>query len=228
MEKQPPLFVSFEIFGDVSGEKNVSGVPAAHHALRHIKTGTGKVGLTVYIDHAADWAAVHSHSKLYTRVFSESATDLERTFHWLFRALVKNQRHPVTGGDLDQARRGFGVLKLLGPANGLSQFINRRALLINRKLGVANDVDEEDVGDLELNLFFNFARHRCLLTTSCLSARARRRSFRSADRRAADPSEAIIANDRRWGRRELVQSVVAGRWRVLFLRPTHKLLPAAA
>src|SRR5207253_9200822 len=159
MEKRPPLFVSFEIFGDVSGEKNVPGVPAAHHALRHIKTGTGKVGLTVHIDHAADRTAVHSHSKLYLRVFFESATDFERAFHWLFRALVKNQRHPVTGGDLDQSGRGFSVLKLLGRANDLSQFINRRALLVNRKLRVANNVDEQDMGNLELDFFFFLGAH---------------------------------------------------------------------
>src|SRR3989441_43217 len=159
MEKRPPMFVSFEIVGDVSGEKNVPGVAAVHHPLRHIKTGPGKVGLTVHIDYAANWATVHSHSKFYFRVFFERATDLERAFHWFFRALVKNQRHPVTGWDLDQAGRGFGVLKLLGRANGLSQFINRRALFVNRKLRVANDVDEQDMGDLELDLFLNFSGH---------------------------------------------------------------------
>src|SRR5713226_9912441 len=89
----------------------------------------------------------------------ESATDFERAFHWLFRALVKNQRHPVTGGDLDQSGRGFGVLKLLRRANGLSQFVNRRALIVNRKLRVANNVDEQDMGDLELDLFLNFGGH---------------------------------------------------------------------
>src|SRR5260370_221695 len=73
MEKRSSLFVSFEIFGQVSGEKNVSGVAAVHHPLRHIKTGPGKVGLTVHIDHAADRAAVYSHPKL--SVFFESATD---------------------------------------------------------------------------------------------------------------------------------------------------------
>src|SRR5437899_12753623 len=113
MEKRPPLFVAFEIFGDVSGEKNVSGIAAIHHSLRHIKTGTGKIGLTVHIDHAADWAAVHSHSKLYPRVFFERATDFERAFHRLFRALVKHQRHAVAGWNFNQASRGFSLLKLL-------------------------------------------------------------------------------------------------------------------
>ena len=64
VEQRPPLFVSFEILGHVSGEKNMSGVAARHHSLRRIKTGTGKVGLTAHIDHAADWATVRSHSKL--------------------------------------------------------------------------------------------------------------------------------------------------------------------
>jgi len=50
-------------------------------------------------------------------------------------------------------------LKLLGRANGLIQLINRRALIVNRKLGVANDVDEQDMGDLELDLFLDLGGH---------------------------------------------------------------------
>ena len=159
MEERSPMFVFSQIVGDAFGEKNVSSVAAIHHPLRHVDSGTGEIGMTVDIDHAADWAAVHSHSKLYLPLFFERATDFERAFYWLFRALVKNQRHPVAGGDLDQSGRSFGVLKLLRRANGLSQFINRRALIVNRKLGVANDVDKQDMGDLELNLFFNFSGH---------------------------------------------------------------------
>src|ERR1017187_491439 len=143
----------------VFGSADHSGADRTHHALRHIQTGPGKVGLTVHIDHAAARAAVRSHSKAYLRMFFESATDLKRAFHRLFRALVKNQRHPVAGRDLDQSGRGFSVLKLLGRANGLSQFVNRRTLLVNRKLRVANDVDEQDMGDLELDLFLDLSGH---------------------------------------------------------------------
>src|SRR2546428_2196368 len=185
MEKRPPMFVSFEIFGDVSGEKNVSGVAAIHHALRYIKTGTGKVGLTGHIDHSADRAAGRSHSKLYLGVCFESATDFERAFHWLFRALVKNQRHAVTDWDLDQSGRGFGVLNLLGRANGLIQLINRRALIVHRTLRVTDDVDEQDMRDLELDLFFDFGGHgrgspRFLLADYLPSVRAGRGERRDA------------------------------------------------
>ena len=59
--------------------------------------------------------------------------DFQRAFHRLCRALIKNQRHPVTVGDLDQSGRGFGVLKLLRRANGLIQFVNRRADALPRR-----------------------------------------------------------------------------------------------
>jgi len=137
----------------------VPGVAAVHHPLRHIKTGPGKVGLTVHIDHPADRAAMHSHSKLQASMLFKRAADFERAFHGLFLAFIKNQRHPVAGRDLNQSPGCFGVLKLLGRASGLSQFSNRRALIVNRKLRIANDVDKENVSDFRPNVFLNFSGH---------------------------------------------------------------------
>ena len=141
MEKRPPLFVSLKIFGDVSGDKNVSGIGAVHHALRHIKTGPGKVGLAVHIDHAADWATVHSHSKSYLRVVFESAADFEGAFHWLFRALVKNQRHPVSGRHPDQSTPRFGGPKTFGVSHDLIQLLEQLNLLIDQQFRVTDHVD---------------------------------------------------------------------------------------
>ena len=42
-----------------------------------------------------------------------------------------------------------------GGANNLVQFLNRRMLVINRKLRVADDVDEQNMGDLELDLLLD-------------------------------------------------------------------------
>ena len=66
---------------------------------------------------------------------------------------VKDQHHPVASWDPNQTVRGFGSLKLFGGANNPVQFLNRRVLVVNRKLRVANDVDEQDMGDFELDLF---------------------------------------------------------------------------
>jgi len=50
-------------------------------------------------------------------------------------------------------------LKLFRGANNLVQFLNRRVLVVNLKLRVANDVDEQNMGDFELDLFLDFNRH---------------------------------------------------------------------
>jgi hypothetical protein len=44
-------------------------------------------------------------------------------------------------------------------ADNFGQFINHRTLLINRKLRIANDVDEEYMGDLKLDLFLDLSGH---------------------------------------------------------------------
>src|SRR6266481_7567554 len=92
-------------------------------------------------------------------MFLESAADLHRALRRRFRARVKCQRHTVAGWDPSQTARGVGSLKLLGRANNPVQFLNRRVLVANRKLRVANDVDEQDMGDFELDLFLNFSGH---------------------------------------------------------------------
>jgi hypothetical protein len=76
-----------------------------------------------------------------------------------FRVGVKDQHHPIASWDPNQTLRGFGLLKLFGGANNPVQFLNRPVLVVNRKLRVANDVDEQDMGDFELDLFLNLRRH---------------------------------------------------------------------
>src|SRR5438034_804494 len=92
-------------------------------------------------------------------MFLESAADLHRGLHRRFRTRVKFQRHPVAGWDPSQTARSFGLLKLHGRANNPLQFLNRRVLVANRKLRVANDVDEQDMGDFELDLFLDLGGH---------------------------------------------------------------------
>jgi hypothetical protein len=41
----------------------------------------------------------------------------------------------------------------------LSSALNYRPLLVNRKLGVTNNVDEKDMRDFEPNLLFNLGGH---------------------------------------------------------------------
>jgi len=54
-------------------------------------------------------------------------------------------------------------LELLGQANNPVEFINSGVLFVNRKLRVADDVEEENVRDLKLDLLFNLGRHPVML-----------------------------------------------------------------
>src|SRR5438552_6277334 len=92
-------------------------------------------------------------------MFLESAADLHRALRRRFRTRVKCQRHPVASWDPGQTARGFGSLKLLGRANNPLQFLNRPVLVANRKLRIANDVDEQDMGDFELDLVLDLNGH---------------------------------------------------------------------
>ena len=134
-------------------------VAAIHHPFCHVDSSAREIGPFIYIDNAADWPAVDSHPKLQARMFLERAADLHRALHRRFRTGVKDQHHPVASWDPNQTVRGFGSLKLFGGANNPVQFLNRRVLLVNRKLRVTNDVDEQNMGDFELDLLLDLGGH---------------------------------------------------------------------
>src|SRR5437588_8633238 len=60
---------------------------------------------------------------------------------------------------------GFGLLILIRTADDFGQLVNHRPLFVNRKLGVTNCVNEQDVRDLKLDLLRNLVRHTDSLRT---------------------------------------------------------------
>src|SRR5450432_1394355 len=53
VQKRLPMGVVFQVVRDVFGEKDVTGIAAIHHALRHINPCPGDVGALTYISHFA-------------------------------------------------------------------------------------------------------------------------------------------------------------------------------
>src|SRR5215813_9929614 len=84
----------------------------------------------------------------------QRAANLLRAVRRRFRIRVKHQRHPIAGWDPDQSARSFGTLKFPGPANDLVQSVNCRVLTADRKLRVADNIDEQDMRDFQLDFFF--------------------------------------------------------------------------
>ena len=159
VQERSPLLVFFEILGDMLREENVSGIPAIHHPLRRVKTSTGKIWTIIHVHHSAHWSAVNSHAQLEMRMLLERAADLYRALRGRFRTCVKHQSHPIAGRNLKQAVRSFGALQLFRGANNLAQFFDCRVLLVNRKLRITDNVDEEDMSNLKLDLFPDLSGH---------------------------------------------------------------------
>ena len=92
-----PLPVLDQIIRHMLREKNVPGVAAIHHPLRHVDPGAGDVVASAHIVHFAHRPAVNAHPHRKFRVLPQGLGNLERAARRLFRAVMKDQRHPVTG-----------------------------------------------------------------------------------------------------------------------------------
>src|SRR6266550_7744622 len=140
-------------------DKNVSGISTSHHSLRHADAGPREIGVTIHIDHPADRTAVHAHSNLQAWMRLERATDFNRALRRRFLTGVEDQRHAVASWNFYQPTRSFGFLVLIRTADDFRQLLNYRPLLVNRKLRVTNNVDEQDMPNFKPNLLFNLGGH---------------------------------------------------------------------
>ena len=93
--------------------------------------------------------AIGTHAPARNLRHAGRAASLESAFDRCFGTVVKNQRHPVAGGNFNQSARLFRSLELLRATNNSVQRVEQRALLINHQLGVTDDVDEQDMPELE-------------------------------------------------------------------------------
>ena len=92
-----PLPGMHQIIRHVLGEKNVPGVTAIHHPLRHVDAGPGDVGAPAHVGHLAHRAAVNAHAHRKFRMFLKRFGNLERAAGRFFRAVAKDQRHAIAG-----------------------------------------------------------------------------------------------------------------------------------
>ena len=86
-----------QIIRHVLGEKNVPGVTAIHHPLRHVDASPGDVGAPTHVGYLTHRSAVNAHAHRKLRMFLKRFGNLERAARWLFRAVAKDQGHAVAG-----------------------------------------------------------------------------------------------------------------------------------
>ena len=110
----PPVLELLQVFGHTLGKKDVAGIATIHYSLGDINSAARHVCAAVHVHHAANWAAVHTYAQAQTRVpLFERATDFQRALHRVFRAMVKDQRHAIAGGEFEQAILSFRLAILV-------------------------------------------------------------------------------------------------------------------
>ena len=83
---------------------------------------------------------------------SQRAANFQGTQNRRFGVITEHQRAAVAGRHAQEFAFCFGLSELLGSPNNLLQRIELSALLVNRQLRIADNVNEENMSDLQLNL----------------------------------------------------------------------------
>ena len=149
MEIGAPARILFQVFRHMPGEKNVTGVTAIHHPLRDVDARAGNIGMFVQITDFIDRAAVNAHADAQFRMALQRLADFQSAQRRRLRSVAKNQRAAVPGRQAQEFAFRFSAAELLCSTHDFFQLLQQLALLANQPLGVADDVDEQDMPDLE-------------------------------------------------------------------------------
>ncbi len=75
--------------------------------------------------------------------------------HRFLGAPEKHERHAVAAWNANQFSGRVTFAELRGAAHDVVELLQHLALLVHQQLRVANDVNKQDMGDLELDLFLD-------------------------------------------------------------------------
>src|SRR5437763_2881645 len=156
---RPATLVLFQIVGHMLGEQNVTGITAIHYPLRDVDSGSGDIRLLIEITDFIDRAAVNPHAHPQFGMTFEFPANFDRTEDRRFGAGAENERAAVSSGQAEEFAFRFSQAELLRPAYDLFQCLKLLALLSDEHFRVTDNVDEQNVPDLQLDLFLNFGGH---------------------------------------------------------------------
>src|SRR6516165_1142958 len=92
-----PVSIVSQVFREVFGEQNMTGIATTHDPLRHVNSSPGEIGLIVNIRDRIDWAAVNAHAQFELWTALQFLADFERAFNWRFGIVGKDEHHSVAG-----------------------------------------------------------------------------------------------------------------------------------
>ncbi len=96
-------------------------------------------------------------------------TDFNRTSQRRLDSVAKNQCHPVPCGNPDQHAVRVGRTKLRSVSYDFIECLQSLPLLSDQKLGIANDVDQQNVPNFKLQFRLRVSGHITLVQQRTVS-----------------------------------------------------------
>ncbi len=127
-------------------------VAAIQHPLGDVDPSSSKVCLVVHIGDSVDGATVNSHPHLDLRMLLQSPANLKSTSHRFFRAMEEKERHSVSRRHSTEFSACFRRPETFGTPHDLIQLLEKFNLLIDKQFCIPHHVDEQKMGDLELQI----------------------------------------------------------------------------
>src|SRR4029077_6386899 len=140
-------------------EQDVAGIAEAHYPLSDVDRGSGNVRSIIYIDNAANRPAVDTHSQWQLRKISQCFADLQCALHGSLRTIGENKHHSVTGGQPEKFTSCFCRPELVSALYNSIEDLERFALLVDQEFGITHGIDEQNVGNLQLDFRFDLGGH---------------------------------------------------------------------
>ena len=155
MQVGRPLPVFGEILRHPLGKEDMARIATIHHPLRQVDPRPRDVGPLVQIGHFAHRTTVNSHPHRNLGMLLESARHLQSALRRFLRIIAKDQRHPVAGWQPHELLVSrFKHLRC--GQHDVGELAHLLFLLVDQQLGIAHDIEEEHMPDLEPKVSFRF------------------------------------------------------------------------
>src|SRR5215831_12867995 len=111
MQVASPSAVRGEVLCNVLGKQDVPRIATTHHPLSCVQASSRDIRPIIYVQYAADRAAMNPHPNAHFGVIAQSCGDLNCTIEGRFDIIGENKRHAVTSWETNKFSRFFRLLK---------------------------------------------------------------------------------------------------------------------
>ena len=142
----------------------MAGISAIHHALCDVDSAARNIPIRVNVGDAINRTGVQAHPQFQFRPAMQLLRQLDGAPYGCFGVCEKHQRHPIPSGQRNKLILALCSSEFRSAGGYLLERFHLFPLVVHRKLGVAHNVDEENVGNLQLRSGCFIAQEVCELT----------------------------------------------------------------